>query len=360
MAETAKYKWYTFDRNVAVEGTLVGFRQSDDNDLSQTGRLFVNVTDDKYYDSYKVVILGYTLWIDDTGAVTKVFPSDGTFSLGDTLMMVVCEMETTYGTKQAITRSVSDDSEDVATLTTMEPRDQFALAALQSILRGLDHPESYGDASILFVCQSAYRWAQGMMIAAADARAEKKKASESSGEGEGGGSSEGGEGESTTGGTTRSVVDTSSGTDTEKLLGNIAASVDDLTKQMKVNSENLLKATLKTATAVDNATDSSDKAKEFKVEGGGGGGLDYDKLNDVSQNVSALPVFNNKAAGRTTLANLITKSLASLSDDNKSTLYAALKAKMEADFDAKGAASTALADAKKYTDDEIAKKHPAT
>lgn len=358
MAETAKCSWYTFDRNVAVEGTLVGFKQSDANDLTYTGRLFVNTSDDKYYDSYKVVILGYTLWIDDNGAVTKIFPDDGKmFSLGDTLQMVVCEMEVTYGTKQAFTRSVSDGSEEYATLNAMEPRDQFAIVALQSILRGLDHPESYGDSSILFVCRSAYRWAQGMMIAAADARAEKKKATEPSGDG--GGSSEGGEGEGTAGGTTRSAVDTSSGTDTEKLLGNIVGAVDDLTKQMKTNSENLLKATLKTATAVDNVTDSDNKTKEFKIEGGGGGGLDFDKLNDVAQNVSSLPVFNVKAAGRVTLANLITKSLASLSDDNKSTLYTALKAKMEADFDAKGAASTALADAKKYTDEEIAKKHPA-
>lgn len=171
MAETAKCSWYAFDRNVAVEGTLVGFRQSDDSDLSQTGHLFINTTDDKYFDSYKVVILGHTLWVSDTGAVTKVFPADGLFSTGQTLQMVVCKMETTYGTQQAITRSVGYGNKSVANITALEPRDQFATIALQAILDGLDHPESFGDASILSICQSAYRWAQGMMIAAADARA---------------------------------------------------------------------------------------------------------------------------------------------------------------------------------------------
>ena len=357
MAETATYVWSSFDQDAARAGIRVGFRQDKDSDLSMTGIL----AEDRRYTTYKTVIDGKTLYINDLGVVIKSIPDDSSL-VSKSVQMVTCEMKTTYGTSQAIPRGVTEGSEEVATLTSMEPRDQFAVYAMRAIMGKLIEPQSLDDANILFCCRAAYRWAQGMMIASADARAEKKKATESSGgDGSGGGSGESGSEEGQQSGTTtRSAVDTSSGTDTEKLLGNIAASVDDLTKQMKANSENLLKATLKTATAVDNATDSQDKAKEFKVEGAGGGGLDYDKLNDVSQNVSAFPVFNGKAAGRSSLANVIKKAVASLSDDDKAALYTALKPKMTADFDAKGSADQALTDAKSYTDTEIKKKHPDT
>ena len=238
MAETATYSWLAFDRNVAIEGTLVGFRQTDYNDLSQTGQLTVNPSDDKYFDSYKVVILGYTLWISDTGAVTKVFPSDGKFSVGDTLQMVVCTMKPTYGTQQAITRAVGDDFETTANVQTLEPRDQFALQALTAILRGLDHPEAFADASILHVCQSAYRWAQGMMIAAADARAAVKKAQQ-----EEGGDDEGGdEGDTTEEKMEELDVNTAAITATsEKLLYNLCVAIDNLRLQEEEHYKELKK-----------------------------------------------------------------------------------------------------------------------
>lgn len=237
MAETATYSWLAFDRNVAVEGTLVGFKQTNPADLSLTGHLTVNPSDDKYFDSYKVVILGYTLWIDDNGAVTKVFPDDGKFSNGQTLQMVVCTMKTTYGTQQAITRAVSDDCETTANVQALEPRDQFALQALTAILRGLDHPEAFADASILHVCQSAYRWAQGMMIAAADARAAIKKAQEDEG-----GEDEGGDEGDTTEKKEELDVNTAAITDTtEKLLYNLCVAIDNLRLQEEEHYKELKK-----------------------------------------------------------------------------------------------------------------------
>lgn len=176
METVATYHWYNFDREVAVEGTLVGFRQADDNDLSQTGKLFVNKSNDLYFDSYKVVILGYTLWISDTGAVTKVYPEDGTFNIGETLQMCVCTMETTYGTQQGITRAPSSGSaEQIADISALEPRDHFAMQALAAMLQQNKGCEAFGDSTIIFFCRAAYRWAQGMMIAAADARASVEK-----------------------------------------------------------------------------------------------------------------------------------------------------------------------------------------
>ena len=352
MAETATYSWSSFNEEVAKVGVRVGIRQTDVNDLSVTGLL----SSSSIYATYKTVIDGKTLYINNFGVIVKCVPEDAKL-LNKTVQILTCEIKTTYGTEQGITRGISDDSESVATLSSMEPRDQFAIYAMQAIMQTLgDNPAELDDANILFNCRAAYRWAQGMMIAAADARAERKKKSD-----EGGGDS--GEDEEQEETTTRSTVDTSQGTDTEKLLGNIVASVDDLTKQMKTNNENLLKATLKTSTAVDNAQTEGETptVKKLQIEGGGGGGgIDYDKLNDVGQNISQITVFNGKAPGRTPLDSFTTKLIASLSDAQKDALFEALKAKTDAAYDAKGAASTALDDAKAYTDSEIGKKHPTT
>lgn len=216
MAETATYTWLTFDKKAAVNGVLVGFRQDDDNDLSCTGQLY-RTTHDTYYDSYEVVIRGSKLWIDDSGNVTKVYPTNSEFSIGSTLMMVVADMKTTYGTQQAITRSVGEDAETTANIQALEPRDQFAMQALNAMLSQMKSPEAYGDAAILSVCNAAYKWAQGMMIAAANARAAVKKSG-----GDGGGEDEDEEKKEI-------AVNTAEITETsEKLLYNISVNLSNL------------------------------------------------------------------------------------------------------------------------------------
>lgn len=220
MPETATYTWSDFNTDIACNGMRVGFQQTESSDLSMTGILIP----DKTFSlaSHKAVINGRSLWINNFGQVVEAVPDAPVTFVGRYVKMVTCEMATSYGTSQAITRGVGNDAEKVATLSSMEPRDQFALCAMQAIMHSLDEPQNLDDANILFYCRAAYRWAQGMMIASADARAERKKQDENGGE------------EQLAG--TRSPVDTSSGTDTEKLLGNIVASLDDLTKQIKVGS----------------------------------------------------------------------------------------------------------------------------
>lgn len=297
MSATATYTWSAFNVIDADSGVRVGFRQSNDNDLSMTGVL---VRDNKHRDTtHKLVIEGKTFYIDINGVVRHASPASS--YEGSTVQMVYCDMKTTYGTSQGITRGVSEGSEEVATLSSMEPRDQFALYAMQAIMRSLPSPQAIDDANILSNCRAAYRWAQGMMIASADARAERKKQEES-----------GGDSEEQSATTTRSVVDTSTGTDTEKLLGNIAASVDDLTKQMKANNESLLKATLKTQ--VDNATQTSGDStteKKLKVEGAGGGSnITRDDVNDAADAVTDVLGYNTavgKAPVRFAIANFLKK-----------------------------------------------------
>lgn len=173
MAETAKYIWSAFDFTVATNGTRVGFQQADDNDISQTGLLVKDVS--FALASHKVIIDGMTLWINNFGNVVKTIPDSE--KVGMTVRMVSCEMKTTYGTQQGITRAPSEgiDAETTADISSLEPRDQFALCAMQAIMRTIPEPQSLDDANILFMCQASYRWAQGMMIAAADARATVEK-----------------------------------------------------------------------------------------------------------------------------------------------------------------------------------------
>lgn len=183
MAEIATYTWSSFNEEDAKIGLRVGFQQTDDYDLSMTGIL----SEARRYTKYQTVIDGRTLYINDEGLVKKTVPSSS-FE-GRTVQIVTCEMKTSYGTSQAITRGVSGGSEEVATLDAMEPRDQFAIYAMMGIMRHLElNPAEMDDANILFNCRAAYRWAQGMMIASADARADvKKQQEEESGDDEGGG-----------------------------------------------------------------------------------------------------------------------------------------------------------------------------
>ena len=373
MAETATYTWSSFNVDDADNGVRVGFQQTEANDLSKTGVVAKNTT---YKDTtHKVVIDGISLFLNPDGLVKHSYPSSS--YVNQTVQMVTCEMKTSYGNQQAITRGVSSDSEEVATLSSMEPRDQFAIHAMQAIISRLDaNPAEMDDANILFNCRAAYRWAQGMMIASADARAEKKKSTD-----DGGGDSGDDSGESS--GTTRSVVDTSGGTDTEKLLGNLVTAIDDLTKQTKANNEAILKATLK----IDNATETTGEGesatttpKKLQVEGAGGDGtkITRDDVNDAGDAFTDVLGYNSaigKVPVRFTIANLL-KKLVSLDTPlswlrkkgetdiaSASTFFTQYKEEMAtalADkFDAKGAAAQALADAKSYTDTEISKKHPS-
>lgn len=190
------YNWITFNLSDALAGTLVGFPvENKDYDLSNTGTLTGPGP------VYTVKIGGYTLKVLGDGSVNKVTPSNASW-LNQTLQMVTADMGDTGAVGGAITRSSGSSGtghDDVAILTNIEPRDQFAVQVLNAMLIHADHPEAFDDAKMLSYSRAAYRWAQAMMIAAADSR----------------------EGQSTTPSTT---VDVNSGdlqSNTEKLLYNI-------------------------------------------------------------------------------------------------------------------------------------------
>lgn len=292
----------TFDRSTAINGVLVGFRQSDATDLTYTGRLSLT-ENDLYYNSYSVIMLGVVLIVDDTGTVTKVTPSNNPYSdvlyEGNTLQMVICTTETTYGTKQSVTRAATDGEDTSKTsvdIANLEPRDQFAMQALVAILRGLDRPECYDDANILVVCQAAYRWAQGMMCACADAR--YRNASSSSG---------GTEEE-----TKKVTIDTNSlGTNVEKLLYNISATLENQKLQDKTQYNEVKKEGLKVrgsdaedALPVVVAGSDASSAKPVNVKLTDGAKVEISKMPDSTNvKVTEMPSVNISGTPSVNVAN---------------------------------------------------------
>ncbi len=166
--------WIAFNEESARLGTLVGFKNAlDPYDLSNTGVLQV----DNKVTMFRTVIRGKTLYVNNLGVVIKTVPDTSQWN-NMSVMMVTFDMEMSYGTHQAITRSVGEEYEKVAELNALEPRDEFAINALTAMMSRLEGCESFDDARILSVCQQAYKWAQGMMIASANARSAVKKAVE--------------------------------------------------------------------------------------------------------------------------------------------------------------------------------------
>lgn len=221
------YTWSKFDLEAAKAGTVVGIPSyeygvpnlSDSEDIGKkTGRL----TDESVirYTPYSAVINGKKLWVNENG---EVIYCDDTTYIGKFLYMCTATLVSTSGSKQPTTRapSANDGVKDTVALASLEIRDTFAIYALQGLMRHCeDNPIYYDDANILSVCAASYRWAQGMMQAAADARALIKSSDE--------GVDEGTDDEAP-----RYEVNVTEGTNTEKLLSNLISAVDDLTTQTK-------------------------------------------------------------------------------------------------------------------------------
>lgn len=204
MAETAQFYIKPFNLSRALSGIPVTFENiSGDTPVvnfdifSKTG-LLMKVD----RASYEVTINSITY---------KINPEGQTINSGQQLNLVEAAMATTYGTSQSMTRGAGDGLVDPGNVSNLEPRDEFALAALQTMMGNIAHAESVNDSTILLCARAAYRWAQGMMIAAADAHA--------------GSSSDGG-------GSSSVDVDVTGGTNSEKLLNNIVASLDKMTEKL--------------------------------------------------------------------------------------------------------------------------------
>ena len=158
------YVWRAFDANEALNGTFVGLQNlSDDSDLSNTGALEIN---DEYREAmYKASLGGTNVWCDLTGKIT-VCPTDNPETpayIGQTMKLVTASLDQTKNNK--FTRAGGE-----RTISSANPRDQFAMEILNAIIQKQDNPAAFDDAAMLRTTQTAYRWANAMMEAAADNR----------------------------------------------------------------------------------------------------------------------------------------------------------------------------------------------
>lgn len=355
MATSTKIQLVEFNENAALNGALLCFS----SDGTTNGKV------DNYVLNFKLNDNGSVgeRYSAQVQKVTYYFNADGECSDGNylhNLFIIDATIEETRGT--SATRVGTKDTETID-IGTVQPREYFAMYALQGMLTKFDNPLLLDDAQITLITTTAFKIAQGMMQASADSRNLTKPESEG-----GGGNT-----------STRAEVDISDSTNTDKLLGNLVIAIDGLTKEAKKFTKTVGEG--EKATTVLNIPNleikepipiTNKEEDKFKVDGGGGSGsLTRDDVNDTGSDITDVLVYNTGigiAAARSTISNFANKVLSvlglgwllkkgetSITDASSffSTYKEDIATLLEDKFDSKGSAAQALNDAKAYTDSKI-------
>lgn len=166
-----EYNWKQFNLDDAIAGTLVGIKNpSKSYDLTLTGSLYDLTRFSEGGGYFNVRFDGSTVKADLNGVVISCTPSHQLVYKEQQLMLVTSSMGDNGSTGSTVTRGDGSEKYETVEITDLEPRDHFAMNALNAMLIHADHPETFDDATCLMYSRAAYRWAQAMMIAAADAR----------------------------------------------------------------------------------------------------------------------------------------------------------------------------------------------
>lgn len=165
------YIWSTFNLASSLSGVLVGIQSvGADDDISLTGKL-EKYSDDPNYPY--LVSLNGTLCYCNSAGITYC-PTDASLN-NKQLKNVKVVLDQT--TTNVITRSESGQTVS-RTISSANPRDEFAMEVLNAIIQKQDNPQGFDDGSMLRTAQLAYRWANAMMEAAADNRYDDTQASQ--------------------------------------------------------------------------------------------------------------------------------------------------------------------------------------
>ena len=161
------YSWSPFDIESALNGTLVGVGGSTTpDDISKVaGKLSVTTTSNKY----KVVIDGKTAIVDKEGNLLSCTPA-GSFVASQKFKLATTTLTETVGNSITRSRGQVPGHTNTAVISQLEARDHFAVQILNAMLMNAGNPVEFDDANIALYTRSAYRWAEGMMQAAANAR----------------------------------------------------------------------------------------------------------------------------------------------------------------------------------------------
>lgn len=203
----------------ALNGALVTVAGHEDE---CTGRLVKEGSGATQYVAY---LGGSKMIVDKDGTVRVCTPSLSYVTVNSTVLRIYSDSlddDLRFKTRGESQHQETGYSDEV-NLTNIQLRDYFALTALRVIMERVDHPESADDAKIMHYSKVAYRWAQGMMSAAL---ASRQGVEESSG---------------STPTQESDLVDVTTdtlATTTEKLLYNIATTLENMKLQNKDNFDN--------------------------------------------------------------------------------------------------------------------------
>ena len=181
----------------------------------------------------------------------------------------------------------------------LTPRDTFAIAALEALIHRMDDPIECSTASVRFITDKAYEFANSMMISSAYARV-------AAGEDEPSGDSPG----------TVEIDPSTLSNNSEKLLNNIHKAIEATTSKLnEIKTQEAAK--FSSGIKVDNPEDVQHNVDKFQVEGAGGGGsLSYDDLPMLTETGQttmshvlgfATDAETNKYAGKLTFATFAAK-----------------------------------------------------
>lgn len=104
--------------------------------------------------------------------------------LAHKLFIVLADIKETTGTSGSRAPGSGEGDTGIVDINSLQPREHFAIAALKGIMYHMTDPLALDDAAITMITTKAFRIAQGMMAAAADARAEYEKPEDPTEEGE--------------------------------------------------------------------------------------------------------------------------------------------------------------------------------
>lgn len=171
MAEEAKLKTISlssFNLNKALNGATIAF--STNGEVS--GKVSNYVTDFKVRNmssitqKYSGQSQGEIYYFNELGEC-----SDG--EVTHNLFIVDVQIEDTKGT--AASRGDADGDAEIIDINTLQPREHFAIAALRGIMFHIVNPLDLTVAQIDQICTKSFEIANGMMAAAAEARAESQE-----------------------------------------------------------------------------------------------------------------------------------------------------------------------------------------
>lgn len=249
-------------------------------------------------------------WSCKIGGVEYAFDNDGHCTIDEVnvnspasephhLWIVASSITVEEGsTVRGMTRSGTVGTK-IVKVDSLTPRDTFAITALEALIHRMDDPIECSTASVRFVTDKAYEFANSMMISSANSRS-------AAGEDEPSEDSPG----------TVEVDQTTLSNNNEKLLNNIHKAIEAMTTKLDdIKTQEATK--FSTGIKVDNPEDAQHHVDKFQVEGAGGGGsLSYDDiplLTETGQTTMshvlgfATDTENHKYAGKLTFATFATK-----------------------------------------------------